>query len=160
MLEYRLYWLIVCTYLPSQKDELWLKVATMTTFLSVNSVSLLQLNRITVFHSVLDLIKAWEHFTDHHPRIVSRVAITCIMLELWFIPKHQIPYRRHVGWYCKQNAPVKFDGWKASMSWCRFTSLFVGFLPLGKNSNTSAYTWCFPRWCTGVELGMANGDQC
>jgi len=36
-------------YLLSQKDELWLKVAAMTFSVSVNSVSLLQLNRITVF---------------------------------------------------------------------------------------------------------------
>lgn len=113
-----------------------------------------------VFHSVLDLVAAQEHFTDHHPRTVSRANITCVVLEPWFALKHQIPYRRYVGWHCKQNTPVRFGGWKASRLWCRFMSLFVGFLSPGKDYNTFAYTWCFPSWIPDVEAGMAKGDQC
>lgn len=102
----------------------------------------------------INLIKTWECFTDHHPRIVSRVTIiTCVMLEVSFTPKHQTPYGTVLA-----SAASKMLLWDLVAGHnARSPHLFVGFFFSRKEFR---HICIILRWCTDVEAGMASGDQC
>lgn len=99
----------------------------------------------------INLIKTWECFTDHHPRRVSRVAIiTCIMLGVWFTPKHQIPYGTVLA-----SAASKMLLWDLvaekppSGSQCTFTSLVRGFFFLQERIPAHLYHSQVMHRCRG-----------